>query len=126
LVIQGIPAHPYYNIRASAANVDIHWVRVAVERSDAITAISRANQIDLLEGIEPTHAGRHWIDLARAWTLHRNRANALDALVQARAIAPQRTRYSPEVHEIVHHLAETDRRASDSLAGFARWARVRL
>lgn len=126
LVARGIPAHPYYNVRASAANVDIHWVRVAVERSDAITAVGRAEQIDIPEDLEPTRAGRHWIDLARAWTLHRNRANALDALIQARAIAPQRTRYSPEVHETVHLLAETSRRANDSLAGFARWAGVRL
>lgn len=32
----------------------------------------------------------------------------------------------PQVHETVHLLAETDRRATDSLAGFARWIGVTL
>jgi hypothetical protein len=39
---------------------------------------------------------------------------------------PQLTRYHPQVHETVHLFAETDRRATDSLAGFARWIGVTL
>jgi hypothetical protein len=31
------------------------------------------------------------------------------------------TRYHTQVHETVYLLAETDQRATDSLAGFARW-----
>jgi transcriptional regulator with XRE-family HTH domain len=126
LVADGVPAHPFYNINASAAHVDIHHVRVPVEMSDGTTAVGRAEQVQIPTDAEPARAGRHQIDIARAWQLHGDRAKALDALNYARRIAPQLTRYHPSVHETVHLLAETDRRATDSLAGFARWAGVTL
>jgi hypothetical protein len=94
--------------------------------SDSTTAVARAGQVQNPERDEPSRAGRYWIDVARAWTLHGGRVQALDALNRARRIAPQLTRYHPHVHETVHLLAETDRRATDSLAGFARWLGVAL
>ncbi|MGH3913375.1 MAG: hypothetical protein ACRDTC_08195, partial [Pseudonocardiaceae bacterium] len=126
LIARGIPANPYYNIIATKANADIHWVAVAVELTDGTTAVTRAEQIQLPVDEEPSRIGHHWVDLARAWTLHGDRAKALDSLKQARQISPQQTRYHPTVHETLHLLAETDRRANDTLAGFARWAGVHL
>ncbi|MHA6616100.1 hypothetical protein [Pseudonocardia sp. DLS-67] len=41
---------------------------------------------------------------------------------RARQIAPLQTRYHPQVRETVATLAESDRRRTDTLAGFARWA----
>lgn len=126
LVARDIPAHPYYNVRATSANVAIHWFRVPVEMCDGSSAVARAGQIQLPDGIEPTRAGRYWIDVARAWTLYGDRTKALGALNKARTVAPQKTRYDAGVRETVHLLAETDRRATDSLAGFARWAGINL
>ncbi|MGH3820860.1 MAG: helix-turn-helix domain-containing protein, partial [Pseudonocardiaceae bacterium] len=105
---------------------DLHWVAVPVELSDGTTAVARAGRVQHPERDEPCRAGRYWIDVARAWTLYGARAQALDALNRARRLAPQLTRYHPQVHETVHLLAETDRRATDSLAGFARWIGVTL
>ncbi|MGH3930874.1 MAG: helix-turn-helix domain-containing protein [Pseudonocardiaceae bacterium] len=126
LVASGVPAHPFYGVNSFAANVDFHWVAAAVELSDGTTAVGRAEQVQIPEHDEPSAAGRHWINVARAWTLHGDRAKALGALNQARRITPQKARYSPDVREIVHLLAEHDRRATDSLAGFARWLGVTL
>ncbi|MGH3928945.1 MAG: helix-turn-helix domain-containing protein [Pseudonocardiaceae bacterium] len=126
LVADGVPAHPYYGVNANAANVDIHYVRVPVELSDSTTAVGRAEQIHLPSDAQPSRVGHHWVDVARAWTLHGDRAKALNALNEARRIAPQQTRYHPSVRETVYLLAERDRRASDSLAGFARWAHITL
>lgn len=126
LVARGIPANPYYDVIATETNVNMHWVAVPVELSDGATAVARASRVQNPERDEPSRAGRHWIDVARAWTLHGGRTQALDALNRARRIAPQLTRYHPQVHETVHLLAETDRRATDSLAGFARWLGVAL
>lgn len=126
LVAGGVPAHPYYSVHATAANVDIHHVRVPVELCDATTALRRAEQVHLPPDAPPSRAGHHWIDLARAWTLHGDRTKALGALNEARRINPQKTRYHPSVHETVHLLAEHDRRTTGSLAGFARWARITL
>lgn len=121
-----VPAHPFYNINASAANVEIHWVAVPVELSDGTTAAGRIARVQLPEDAEPFRVGHHWIDVARAWTLHGDRVKAFDALRQARQITPQQTRYHPTVHETVRILAETDRRATDTLASFARWLGMTL
>ncbi|MGH3813961.1 MAG: helix-turn-helix domain-containing protein [Pseudonocardiaceae bacterium] len=126
LVTRGIPANPYYDVIATLTNVELHWVAVPVELCDGTTAVGRAERIQTPERDEPSRAGRHWIDVARAWTLHGNRAKALESLDSARRIAPQLTRYHPQVHETVHILAERDRRVTDSLAGFARWVGVHL
>ncbi|MGH3913464.1 MAG: helix-turn-helix domain-containing protein [Pseudonocardiaceae bacterium] len=124
LVTGGVPAHPYYSVHATTANVDIHYVRTAVELCDGSTAVGRAAQVHLPADTQPSRAGHHWIDLARAWTLHGDRARAVGALYEARRMNPQKTRYHPGVHETVHLLAEHHRRANDSLAAFARWARI--
>lgn len=126
LVARGVPANPYFDVLATETNVDLHWVAVPVELSDGTTAVARAGRVQHPERDEPCRAGRYWIDVARAWTLYGARAQALDALNRARRLAPQLTRYHPQVHETVHLLAETDRRATDSLAGFARWIGVTL
>ncbi|MGQ0778991.1 MAG: helix-turn-helix domain-containing protein [Pseudonocardiales bacterium] len=126
LVARGLPVHPHYGMTASATNVEIHWVAVPLELSDGTTAVGRAERVQIQEHDEPSRGGRHWIDLARAWTLHGDRTKALGALNQARVLAPQKTRYHPQVRETVYLLAETDRRATDSLAGFARWAGITL
>lgn len=126
LVALGIPASPYYNVIASAANVDIHWVAVSVELSEGSTAVSRAEQVTILPGEEPSRVGHHWIDVARAWTLQGDHGKALDALNRARGITPQQTRYHPQVHETLHLLVEADRRTANSLAGFARWVGIQL
>jgi transcriptional regulator with XRE-family HTH domain len=126
LVTGGVPANPYYSVNADTTNVDMHYLEVPIEVSDGTAAIDRAEQVRMPSTAKPSIAGHHLVGVARAWTLHGDRAKALDALNQARRIAPQQTRYHPSVHETVHLLAETDRRATDSLAGFARWAGVTL
>jgi hypothetical protein len=70
--------------------------------------------------------GHHHVDLARAALLHGRRDQVLAELNTARAMAPQLTRYHPQAHETVVTLAHQDRRRSDSLATFARWAGIQL
>ena len=124
LLTPGVPQRPYHGVWASPVIVDLHSVATAVELSDGMTALSRAQQVQLPDDTPPCYAAEHWITVARAWTLHGDRANALTALHQARRVAPQLTRYHPDVHQTVHLLAEHDRRATDSLAGFTRWLGV--
>ncbi|MGH3911463.1 MAG: hypothetical protein ACRDRM_11600, partial [Pseudonocardiaceae bacterium] len=121
LVANGVPASPYYGVLATAAAVDIHWIAVAVELTDAATALDRAGQVKIPTGEEPALLAGYWIDLARAWALHGDHAQALDALRQARTPAPQLVHHHPQARETVYFLAEAERRAADSLAGFARW-----
>ena len=102
-------------------------IAVPVELGDAITALAGAEQIKIPTGEEPARVGRYWIDLARAWVLYGDHAQALDALHQADQIAPQLSRYHPQAHETRYLLTEYDRRATDdSLADFAHWAGITL
>ncbi|WP_460962489.1 helix-turn-helix domain-containing protein [Parasphingorhabdus pacifica] len=119
-------ASPYHNVNASKLNVDIHWCAVPVEGNDGTTAIARAKQVDIADHEQPERVGHHHIDMARAWLLHGDREKVLTELNSARKANPQQTRRHPAVHETVRALAEADRRATGTLAGFARWAGIRI
>jgi hypothetical protein len=89
------------------------------------TYARRQPRHDWVPPIGPTSTStRHFDRLTPP--LHGDRGKALGALKEASRITPQQTRYHPQVHETVRILAEHDRRATDSLAGFARWLGVTL
>jgi hypothetical protein len=56
--------------------------------------------------------------------MHGDRQRALDCLQQARRIAPQLTRYHPQVRHTVQTLAVQDSRSTHTLAGFAAWCGI--
>jgi len=122
----GVPDTPYYNIDASLLNVTIHWCAAPVEQYDGTEAVKRAQRVRVVDRRRPERVGHHHIDMARAWMLHGDRTESIKHLNAARRAAPYNTRYHPAVRETVLALAEADRRATDSLAGFARWAGVQL
>lgn len=112
----------YYRLAFDADSANIWAVGLAVERRDGTEAVKRAASIEPFSPTTPRErVGHHWIDLARGFQLHGDRTASLEALYRARRICPLQTRYHPQVRETVATLAETDRRRTDSLAGFARW-----
>jgi hypothetical protein len=113
-----------YDTAFCSANVVIHSVAAAVELGDGTTAVGRDRPLP--RGTMKSRLGHHHVDLARGWLLHGDREKAFAELDQARRIAPQLTRYHPQVRETLTVIAEQDRRATDTLIGFARWAGVRL
>ncbi len=115
----------FYGTKFGIPNVDSHRVAIPVELADGTTAINRATSIRLPSDTAPSRAGHYWIDLSCGWLLHGNRARALESLHTARRIAPQLTRYHPQVHETVHALAARDIRSTGSLAHFAAWCGIR-
>lgn len=116
----------HYRLAFDTDNVNIWSVGLAVERRDGTEAVKRAETFAPGQTAPRERVGHHWIDLARAFQLHGDRDRSLAALHRARHTAPQQTRYHPQVRETVVTLAEHDRRRSDTLAGFARWAGIRL
>lgn len=126
IIDRGVPAAPYFDVHATRINVDIHSVAMPVELCDGTTALARAKASYIDERQEPERVGHHYIDLARAWVLHGDRELALRSLQAARRVAPLQTRYHPSVRETLHAIAAADRRSTDTLAGFARWAGITL
>jgi transcriptional regulator with XRE-family HTH domain len=125
LAVDGQDEANFYNTKFGLPNVTIHEVSVPVELADGTTAVTRAAKVTLPAHTAPSRVGHYWIDIARAWLLHGNRARALDSLQQARRITPQLTRYHPQVHETVHILATRDARSTASLRHFAAWCGIR-
>ncbi|HEX5407767.1 MAG TPA: helix-turn-helix transcriptional regulator [Pseudonocardiaceae bacterium] len=122
----GPPASPYYNIDASALNVAVHWCAAPVENYDATEAIRRAQQVTVVDPNRPERVAHHHIDMGRAWMLHGDREQAMANLNAARHVAPFNTRNHPSVRETILALAEADRRRTESLANFARWAGIAI
>ncbi|MGH3936190.1 MAG: helix-turn-helix domain-containing protein [Pseudonocardiaceae bacterium] len=125
LAINGQDEANFYGTKFGPPNVSIHDVSVPVELADGTTAVTRAADVTLPPTTAPSRVGHYWIDLSRAWLLHGDRRRASDALHQARRIAPQLTRYHPQVRETVHALAIQDARSTDSLRNFAAWCGIR-
>ncbi len=126
LAVDGQDQANFYNTNFGLPNVAIHEVSVPVELVDGTTAVTRAADVRLPPHTAPTRVGHYWVDLSRAWLLHGDRRRALESLQQARRIAPQLTRYHPQVHETVHILAARDARSTASLRDFAAWCGIRL
>lgn len=120
------PASPYYGIDASALNGAVHWCAAPVENYDGAEAVRRSQQVEVVDPARPERVAHHHIDMGRAWMLSGDRERTLAHLNAARRIAPFNTRNHPSVRETVLALAEADRRATDSLAGFARWAGIEM
>ncbi|MEN3362209.1 MAG: hypothetical protein V7637_6191 [Mycobacteriales bacterium] len=110
-----------YRLAFGPTNVAIWGCALGVEMMDGGLAVERADRVHITDRTPAERAGHHYIDLARAHLLRNDRRATLEALLMARLIAPQETRYSPMARETVHTLAAAERRSTDSLRGLAAW-----
>lgn len=113
-----------YALAFGKRNVALGRMDVAMHREDPETALRWANQVHMPENYQPTRVAGFLIRKAnaQAWTAQSDLA--LESLQGARKVAPQLTRYHPEVHETVGTLLRARRRASDALREFAQWSGV--
>lgn len=118
------PERPYFNVDASKLNAVVHWCALPVETYNGSESVRRASTVTVADRTRPERVAHHHIDLARAWMLHGDREQALINLNEARRVSPRRTRQHPQVRETVVTLAAQQRRRSDALTGFARWAGI--
>jgi transcriptional regulator with XRE-family HTH domain len=95
-------------------NVAIHQVSAAAELGDAKQAIARAEHIDtsgMPEGLQSRRAQVH-IDLAWAYSQHREDAAVVINLMEAERVAPQVLRYNIIAREILRELLKRERRSA--------------
>jgi hypothetical protein len=116
----------YRGIDATPVNIDVHWCAVPVEAMDGVGAVRRGAEVQLTDRSRPERIGHHHSDQARACLLYGGRDRTQSELNAVRRIAPFNTRHHLAVREIVLALAESDRRRTESLAGFARWAGISI
>ncbi len=113
-----------YDLSFNRHSVAIWSVGLAVELMDGTTAVTRAKGMAIPGGVSTERVGHHHIDLARGYLLHGDKNGAFESLLTARRIAPQQTKYHPQVHETARMLARTERRRNDALANFVTWLGV--
>jgi transcriptional regulator with XRE-family HTH domain len=112
-----------YELSFGPTNALVTSVTVAVELGDGTRAIELAESAPPLTMPAERH-GHFFIDLGRAWELHGDHDRALRALLQARGVAPEQTRYHPMVREMVLTIAAAGRGATkraEELGRFASW-----
>ena len=105
-------------------NVALHEVAVLVARERHQAAVDTAERLRLPTRFDATRVGHHHMDLGRAHAALGDHDQALRALLEARRIAPQVTRFHPTTRRTVEQLLTAKRRVPASLAGYARWVGV--
>lgn len=104
------------------SNVAIWSVALPVEMLDGAAAVTRAKRVNPTPGalipaatIARGHysrerLSRHWIDVGRAYHYRADPDRALDAILKAERMAPQKTRINPSAREVVSHLLRARRK----------------
>lgn len=103
-------------------NVAIHQVAVAVELGDAPEAMRHVPKVNLdqMPSQLTERRARFLIDVARSYTQLRDDTAAVDALLQAEAIAPDELRNHRLTHGVLGELLPRERRSSGLRALAAR------
>jgi len=105
-------------------NVALHEVAALVARERHQEAVDTADRLRLPSRFDATRVGHHHMDLGSAHAALGHHERALRALLEARRIAPQVTRFHPTTRRTVEQLLLAKRRVPESLAGYARWVGV--
>ena len=115
------PAERVHWLSFGPANVLVHRVSVLADLDQYPEAVQAARELTLPADWAPSRLSHHHADVARAqlWTGRTEAAFA--SLLTARRLAPQQTRYHPQVRETFAGLAAARRQLPDSFASYGAW-----
>jgi transcriptional regulator with XRE-family HTH domain len=118
------PPGTRYALAFGELNVTLGELDLAVLADDYEKARRVADSVRIPDSYQPTRVAGFLIRKAgaQAWTARHT--DALESLEEARTVAPQLTRYHPDVHETVGTLLRARQRASDQLREFALWSGI--
>jgi hypothetical protein len=118
-----VPEGEYNGTAFGLSSVRIHEVTVAVDVNDPDSALRASRDWDPSEELPAERRSHFYIDLARARAQLNEVNEAVIALFQARAVAPEHTRFHPQVREVVSDLLDS-RTVTPQIREFARWVRL--
>ena len=119
-----VPEAVYHGTAFGPGNVRIHELALAVEASDAGKAVELAAGWQPPRVLPPERRSHFHIEAARAYCMAGQADRAVKELWNARAAAPQHTRCSTAVAEVVESLVQRSRTPSPHLRQLARWTNV--
>ncbi|MEV4830587.1 hypothetical protein AB0K25_19990 [Micromonospora sp. NPDC049257] len=116
---RSLPDGEYHGTAFGPSSVRIHEVTLALDSEDPDAALRAAGNWVPPESVPRERQSHFYIDLARAHTQAGSPRRAVDALLQARTVAPEHTRIHPHVRDIVTALRPQV--SVNILNEYARW-----
>jgi hypothetical protein len=105
-------------------NVAVHRVTALVDQDKHADAASAASSLVIPDDWPVMRAGQYHVDVARAQMWTGRTDAAFKSLLMARQLAPQQTRYHPQVRETLFGLLSAKRKTPETLANYAAWVGV--
>ncbi|MGP4115229.1 helix-turn-helix domain-containing protein [Streptomyces sp. 4N509B] len=105
-------------------NVKAHKIAALADQNRHAEAVRVSQSLRIPTTWPVMRAGQVHIDVARSHLWTGQEDAAFMSLLKAQNVAPQQTRYHPQVREVVTQLRRRERSRSGSLAHFAQWVGV--
>jgi transcriptional regulator with XRE-family HTH domain len=120
----GWPEQLVYETTFGPTNVRLHNLSARVDLAQPGQALDVAEGTQLPPGMARERVTYYYIDLARAHLLNGNADGAIDALYEARAVAPLHFASSGAVRNVLHAVATAQHRAGGRLRHLAATAGI--
>ncbi|MEU6437405.1 helix-turn-helix domain-containing protein [Streptomyces albidoflavus] len=118
------PAQSIHWLGFGALNVRLHAMGAAITMRQYDDALQQARALRIPPSAMTSRRARFLVDRAMAEMETGLGDTSLKHLVEARAVAPEQTRYLPRTRETVRGLLHTTRRPSERLTRMAAWVGV--
>lgn len=105
-------------------NVDIHDTSIRIDLCSHGEAVEKGESVRFPDGWAQNRTAHHHMDMARAYEKVNRADEAFGALVNARKLASDQTRYHPTTRETVLALLRKRGQPSRQLQSYARWIGV--
>jgi transcriptional regulator with XRE-family HTH domain len=102
-------------------NVAVHPASVLVEQDEYAQARAVARTINIPADWPVSRAAHHRAEVARAFLFTGHTDQAFRALLSAKRLAPQQSRYSPTVRETMQGVRDAKRQLPEAMTQFAAW-----
>lgn len=123
-IAERIEAPDPYGLIFDRWNVGIHDTSIRIDLCDPGDAVERGESIHFPEGWAQNRTSHHHMDMARAYEKINKNDEAFGALVSAKNLASDQTRYHPTTRETVLSLLRKRGTPSKELKAYARWIGV--
>lgn len=121
----GTPDRVIYETVFGPANVELHALAARVDLGQPTTALEVAHATTLPKNMARERVTHYYTDLARAYLLNGDADRAIDALYEARSIAPIHFSNSSVVRNTIQEIASHQRRATTGLRSLANSAGIK-
>lgn len=111
----------YFGTAFGPASVRIHRVSLAVELGDTGSALLTAAGWSPPTNLPAERRSHFHVDLGRAHHQAGRPEQSLEALLAARAAAPEHIQSHPQVREIIRHIHQSHPTPTSTLVEFSRW-----